>query len=341
MVQINCSFLLEQKQARTALIKIISSLKCLAVQGLAIQGRNSDDGNFYELLNFRAEDIAGLHSWLTRKHSYSSHPIQNDILRIMCHMVLRKIIKEVNDQSINFGIVVDGTQDIQGKEQQCICVRYVTDAFQIKKEFLDLYNIESTSGLSISAMLLDVLIRLQIPIENLRSQTYDGTANMTGKFYSCQAEIKKTSDISSFCKLWCSCHTDSSVQSILKSYTVVIKDALDHIDELNKLYTQSGKFKNLYLTQHGDAVETPQPSSLKPIYSTRWLTRLFAVKCVLQNYSYVLDALKQWSPNFLSKGPCKGLFGPPRAKERLKKTKDFTLIRCLILLFFSQNHSDL
>ena len=106
-------------------------------------------------------------------------------------MVLRKIIKEVNDQSINFVIVVEGTQDIQGKEQQCICVRYVTDAFQIEEEFLGLYNIESTSGLSISTMIIDVLIRLQLPIENLRSQTYDGAANMPGKFHSCQAEIKK------------------------------------------------------------------------------------------------------------------------------------------------------
>ena len=148
------------------MIKIIPFLKYLAGQGLAIQKRNSDDGNFNKLFNFRAEDIAGLHSWLARKHSYTSHPIQNDILRIKCHMVLRKIIKEANDQFINFGIVVDGTQDIQGKEQQCICVRYVTDTFQIKEEFSRLYNIESTSGLLISAMILDVLIRLQLPIKN-------------------------------------------------------------------------------------------------------------------------------------------------------------------------------
>ena len=102
MVQINCSFLLEQKQAKTALIKIISSLRYLLIarQGLAIQGRNSDDRNFNELLNLRTEDIAGLHSGLAKKHSYTSHPIQNDILCIMFHIVLRKIIKEVNDQSL-------------------------------------------------------------------------------------------------------------------------------------------------------------------------------------------------------------------------------------------------
>ena len=67
---------------------------------------------------------------------------------------------------------------------------------------------------------------------------------------------------------------------------------------MNVLYTQSGKFKNLYLTQHGDDVETQQPGSLKSICSTRWLTRLFAMKPVLQNYSYVLDAIKQASANF-------------------------------------------
>ena len=94
------------------MIKIISFLKYLAGQGLAIQRRNSDYGNFNKLLNFWAEDIVGLHSWLARKHSYTSHPIQNDILRIVCHMVLRKIIKKVNDHSINFGIVIDGAPDI-------------------------------------------------------------------------------------------------------------------------------------------------------------------------------------------------------------------------------------
>ena len=74
----------------------------------------------------------------------------------------------------------------------------MTDTFQIKEEFSGLYNIESTSGPSISAMILDVLIRLQLPIENLRSQTYDGAANTAGKFYRCQAEIKKHQPLARF-----------------------------------------------------------------------------------------------------------------------------------------------
>ena len=170
----------------------------------------------------------------------------------------------------------------------------MTETFQIKEKFLELYNIESTSGLSISAMILDVLIRLQLPIENLRSQTYDGAANMAGKFHGCQAKIKNHQPLARFVN--CGAHVTQLVVCKAFQEAIVVRDALDHIHELNKQYTQSGKFKNLYLAQHGDDVETPQPGSLKPICPTRWLTRLFAVKSVLQNYSYVLDALKQAAP---------------------------------------------
>ena len=172
----------------------------------------------------------------------------------------------------------------------------MTDTFQIKEEFLGLYNTESTSGLTINAMIFDVLIRLQLPMENLRSQTYDGAANMTGKFHSYQTEIKNHQPLARFIN--CGAHVTQLVVCKAFNEARVIRDAFDHIHELNKLYTQSGKFKNLYLAQHGGDVETPQPGSLKPIYLTRWLTRLFAVKSVLQNYSYALDALKQAAANF-------------------------------------------
>ena len=44
-----------------------------------------------------------------------------------------------------------------------------------------------------------------------------------------------------------------------------MRDALNYIHELEKLYRQSGKFKNMYLTQRGDNAEAIQLGSLKPI----------------------------------------------------------------------------
>ena len=105
--QMNKGLLQEQNQSRSCLLTIISSLKYLAVQGLAIQGKSCEDGNFIKLLNLRSEDIEGLHSWLARKHSFTSH--HNDILRITSHMILRKILSDVNNHSEIYGIIADGT----------------------------------------------------------------------------------------------------------------------------------------------------------------------------------------------------------------------------------------
>ena len=139
--QINKSLLQEQNQSRSCLLTIISSLKYLAGLGFAIQGKSCVNGNFIKLLNLRSENIEGLHLWLARKHSFTSHHIQNDILRIMSHMILRKILSDVNNHSEIFRIIVGVTQDIQEKEQESICVRNINDMFDIKGEFLGLYNI--------------------------------------------------------------------------------------------------------------------------------------------------------------------------------------------------------
>ena len=60
--------------------------------------------------------------------------MQKDIFCITCNMILRKTIKGVNDQFINFGIVADGTKDIQVKEQQPICVCFGPDLFEIEED---------------------------------------------------------------------------------------------------------------------------------------------------------------------------------------------------------------
>lgn len=284
----------EQLQARSALLKIISSLKFLSERGLAVQGKTHDDGNFMGLLKLRAEDVQELEVWLRRKHSYTSTDIQNDILQTMGNMIVRHIVKDVNENSIQYGITVDGTQDIQGNEQEAICVRYVSESFDVKEDLLGLYNINATTGHAISNMVKDVLLRLQLPIENLRSQTYDGASNMSGHYSGCQAEIKKSQPLARF--VHCGAHISHLITSKAVQEAEFMKNSLDYVHELGKMYNMSGKFKQLYLTQQDDEASTP--GSLKPICPTRWLTRLPAVSSVLKNYAYVLDALQTASAEF-------------------------------------------
>nr|CAD7407379.1 unnamed protein product [Timema poppensis] len=49
-----------------------------------------------------------------------------------------------------------------------------------QESFVGLYSVKKTTGEHIASVLCDVMIRLQLPVINLRGQTYDGVGNMSG-----------------------------------------------------------------------------------------------------------------------------------------------------------------
>ena len=61
--------------------------------------------------------------------------------------------------------------------------------FLVEEKFIGLYEMTSTTGKSLCAMIKDVLLRYGLPLNNLRSQTHDGTSCMSGKYKGCQAEV--------------------------------------------------------------------------------------------------------------------------------------------------------
>ncbi|XP_071847676.1 zinc finger MYM-type protein 1-like [Apostichopus japonicus] len=287
-----------QLSAQKALVKILSSLQYLAQQGLAIRGKETISGNFNALLQLRGSDDDNLKTWLERKTSYTSGAHQNEMLQLTSHEILRNIcydIKSSSDCSV-FGVIIDGTQDCTGREQESICIRYVDGNFDVREEFLGLYELSSTTGSTLCSMLKDVLIRYQLPIENLRAQTYDGASNMAGKYRGCQAEVKKLQPLALYTH--CGAHVSHLIVSKAVQSAAFIRNALDHLQELGKLYKSSGKFKNLYLDLHDDVVDHASPGRLKPICPTRWLTHSASIRAFLDNYEDVIKALGTASAEF-------------------------------------------
>ena len=68
-----------------ALHQIVSSIKFLSRQGLAMRGDGDEsDSNLKQLLRMKAEEDANLAEWLKRKETvYTSPDIQNEILKVM------------------------------------------------------------------------------------------------------------------------------------------------------------------------------------------------------------------------------------------------------------------
>ncbi|KAJ8876307.1 hypothetical protein PR048_020752 [Dryococelus australis] len=74
-----------------------------------------------------------------------------------------------------FSVICDGTQDVLGRGQESICVRWLDDHF-VTQEML-------------SCLIRDVLLRLKLPLACFRGQTCYGAGNMSGPQKGAQALI--------------------------------------------------------------------------------------------------------------------------------------------------------
>ena len=69
-------------------------------------------------------------------------------------------------------MIVDGTQYVQGMEQEPICVRYVNANYRVHEDFVGLYNIAETTGASLNNMTHDAMLRLNLPITCILTTAY-------------------------------------------------------------------------------------------------------------------------------------------------------------------------
>ncbi|XP_054287980.1 zinc finger MYM-type protein 1-like [Macrosteles quadrilineatus] len=146
---------------------------------MALRGHGDNEGNFYELLQLRANDIPELKEWLQRKRAWLTHDNQNEILELLALEVMRKLNNSIKEDEY-FSLIVDGTTDVSTKEQVALCIRHVNGDFEVSEDFIGLYETSSTTGETLTKIIQDVLLRLDLNIDNCRGQCYDGAGNMKG-----------------------------------------------------------------------------------------------------------------------------------------------------------------
>ena len=143
-----------------------------------------------------ADDDSDLRLYMKRKTSFVSPQAQNEIEEMYCHTILKKLASNIQI----FAVVVGGIHGITSAEQEPICTRYVDTDLNVHETFIERYNIPYTTGDTISNMVFDVLMRLNLPLSGLRAQTYDGAANMSRAYNGCQAKVKEQQPLSRLAK---------------------------------------------------------------------------------------------------------------------------------------------
>lgn len=279
----------DRANASKALTGIITSLVYLARQGLAIRGHDEGSGNFKQLLALRGTDVTVLSDFLRRPKSFTSHEIQNEILQLLGHECLRKIVADIA-KSRYFSLIADETTDQSHKEQLSICLRYVDSNLEPVEEFIGLYDTADTTGETLSNILLDVLMRLGLPIGNIRGQCYDGAANMSGVIKGVKTRIQASQPKALY--VHCFAHSlNLSVQDSVRSVPL-IRDALQCLHDLSVITRGSAKRVQAF-ADISAGVELWSSAIPKPLCPTRWCVRFIAIDAALRSYCVIVPYLSE------------------------------------------------
>ena len=289
--QISAQKATEQANARVALMALFTTVQFLARKGIAVRGHETDDGNYMQLLHLRSQDIPELKNWLTRGTKYTAPESQNEMLLMLSNDVLRRVINNIKQESSQFAVIVDGTQDISGKEQESICIRHVDKHLDVHETFVGLYEPPATTGATIAPIVLDVLMRFDLPVSKLRGKTYDGAADMSGLYNGCQAMISEKQPLALF--VHCGAHSANLVVQHTVSCVPQLRDAMQWVQDLGTLYNRSLKYKKVFADVA--ATESQYFRTLKPLCPTRWLCRTPAIRCITTQYNAVLRSLQSFS----------------------------------------------
>ena len=117
-----------------ALYQILSSIKFLCRQGIALRGDgNESDGNFQRLLRMKAEEDPNLAQWMTRKENVYTNPdIQNDVIKLMGLKRLREITSCQDSPFIT--VMADESTDSSNKEQVTVVMRHVYEDIEVHED---------------------------------------------------------------------------------------------------------------------------------------------------------------------------------------------------------------
>jgi hypothetical protein len=316
---------------RQMLHKIISSIRYLARQGLALRGHgNDDDGNFTQLLQLRAIDDPSIFDWLKKKSSkYISPEIQNELLMVMSHEILRTLAKDIQ-QSLFYTIMVDEATDKSNKEQVVFVLRWVDKKLAVSEDFLGLYNVPKIVSNTIVMMIKDCLQRLNLPLSKVRGQCYDGASNMSGAKSGVAKQIQDEESRAIYTH--CYGHALNLACSDAIKGCKVTKEALESAYELIKLIKFSPKREEIFNVIKEELA--PGTAGIKVLCPTRWTVRGESLSRIITNYSFLQTAFEQ----------CKDLAADTEMKSRiigtLAQMRSFDFFFGIMLAELILKHSD-
>ena len=240
----------ERLQGRNCLLHLLSNARFLSRQGLAFRGDvEESDSNFMRLIYLRSEDNPRLVDWVHQKtDKYTSHDMQNEMVKVMALRILREIAANLQSSSF-FTVMVDETTDVSNVEQVVVCLGWVNEGFEIRVEFVGLYEVASTGADIIYTVITDVLLLLNLSISKVRGQCLHGASTMSGAKSGVSTRLSAAEPRAVFTHCYGHSLNLACVDTIKRCK--LMQDALDTTREITKLIKRSPARNAIFNTTEG------------------------------------------------------------------------------------------
>ncbi|KAK0137692.1 Zinc finger MYM-type protein 1 [Merluccius polli] len=285
----------ERRRWHDVLTRLVAIIQSLAERNIPLRGSSDmlyqpNNGNFLKEVELMAkfdpvlkEHVANVERGASHT-SYLSKDTQNELIDCMGKTIVQHMLKEIK-QAKYYSIILDCTPDLSHIEQLSVIVRMVavdnTDTPTMKEHFMGFLEVESSTGESLSNLILKRLEEFNLPFEDCRGQSYDNGANMKGKTKGVQARLLRENPRALFVP--CGAHTlNLVVADAAKSST----DALSYFGYLQRIYVLFSAS-----TQRWTILKHHVKTTVKSWSDTRWESRINSVQAVRFQTAEVRDAL--------------------------------------------------
>ncbi|XP_032414769.1 zinc finger MYM-type protein 1-like isoform X2 [Xiphophorus hellerii] len=301
----------EKQRNREILSRLISITLYLARQGMSFRGDDETSGslnrgNFLELVELfgKYDSVIKLHLDRLKETldsnkrplvSLLSNRTQNDIIKAL-GIAVRHAIKTEIEESELCSILIDETTDVSHMEQVSFVVRYVHN-MQIKERFIQVCNIQSTSGEALENLVLDVLKENNLKMDNIRGQGYDGAANMRGHYKGLQARILRHNPKALY--VHCQAHCLNLVLVESAKSNICFVTFFNLVEKLYAFIGNSSKRHTAFIEVQKGMQPHQRPVELQKLSDTRWACRERALKSLKK----VLPAVMKFLENMTQESP--------------------------------------
>ena len=275
----------KRQQNRSALMAIIDIIRFLARQNLSFRGYSETDdslsrGNFLELVHFTARYNNSLQQWLLRHPgnvSWLSPDIQNELIRLLADAVVAYIVSECRGRY--FSVLCDEVSDRSNTELLSLVVRYVVDSGSVKESVVGLVTVVDTTAANLCDVVVQRLRELQLDLNCVVAQCYDGASNMAGAYTGVQASLKELC-VREPLYIHCWTHVlNLVIEDVVKSVPLC-RRTFELLQKMYVLVEGSPKRHHEYMACLSDLQLDNGLKVLQSLSATRWAARSINLRIV-------------------------------------------------------------